>query len=101
MAIAPVKIFHDTMPNPESTVYTVPGGLTVVLRRILVVNVSAGPAAGSVSVAGKRVLNAKSISNGDVFPLDVGALRMAAGDTLSALSSVGGALVLVATGFSL
>lgn len=95
----PLTMFKGTVPNPAATVYTVPVGLTVVVRHILVVGAS-GAANVTVSLAGVEVFGTEPVAANrrlDQWLLEV----LAAGDTIVALSSVAGALRLHVTGLSI
>lgn len=98
MTITPLKLFHGAAPTPEADVYTSPGG--VVLRRLVVANITGGAQAISISVAGQRVYGAVQVPANDVLPvLDVG-VPLEAGETIRALTTGAGALIVLATGFS-
>lgn len=99
MSVSPVTLFHAAAPNPEADVYTVPSGLTVVVRRIHVANPTGGAQTISVSINGERVLGGKNVPANDFLPVEL-AYPIGTGAAIRALSSAAGTLILLVTGFS-
>lgn len=100
MSVSPTKLFHDSVPNPEATIYTAPADVIVVLRRLSFANTTAGAVAASLSINGKRVVPAESVPANRRLEIEL-AVPLAPGDTISALTAVAGALTLLATGFTI
>lgn len=99
MSITPLALFHSAAPTPEADVYTVPSGLSVVVRRIHVANITGGAQSISVSINGERVLGAVQVDPNDFLPLEL-AYPIGAGAAIRALSTSAGALILLVTGFA-
>lgn len=99
MAVTPLKLFHGAVPNPSATLYTVPPGVVVVVRHILVIG-SGGAANVTVNLAGQPIFGTEPVAANR--RLDQWLLaRLEAGDTITALSSVVGNLRMLVEGFSI
>lgn len=99
MAVNPLTLFHGVVPNLSGTVYTVPGGLTVVVRHVLVVG-AGGAANVTVDLAGQPIFGTEPVAANRRLEQWLMAV-LDPGDTITALSSVAGNLRMLVTGFSL
>lgn len=97
--VEPLKLFHDVLPNAEGDVYTVPDDTLVVVRQLVVVNITVGAASALVKVAGKQIIPTEQVDAKHRLPIDV-AIPMAEGETIRGMTTVAGALQLLVTGFS-
>lgn len=98
MTITPLRLYHGAVANGAPVVvYTVPAGVVVVVKRLLV-PASAG-AAVTVNLAGQPVFSTETVAANKRIE-QILETPLAAGETIAA-GATGGGLVLLADGFSI
>ena len=101
----PVRMYIDQVPNSETTLYTVPGATSALLKEINIANVTGSPVTFQLSVvpsgdtagADNRIIPSTSIpANSKVYYAFVTAMET--GDFLSAIAGTASALTVEISG---
>ncbi|HHV79101.1 MAG TPA: hypothetical protein GXX40_05745 [Firmicutes bacterium] len=105
MAYLPARLYQGQPGTTETTVYTVPTGKTVILKQIVLANVTTLPAKVSVSLVpsggtagdGNRLCKDLSVPANSIVTIDLSQV-MTAGDFLSAVQGTSGAITVTISG---
>ena len=97
MATIPKRLYKGTVGTSASTAYTVPSGITTIVKNIVIANKTSSAATVTITAAGTEIVYQNWISANDTVVLDL-SLVMHASETITVQAGTANAINIYISG---
>ncbi|RDE19258.1 hypothetical protein [Parageobacillus thermoglucosidasius] len=97
MVATPKRLYKGTAGTTSSTAYTVPSGITTIVKNIVITNKTSNAATATITIAGTEIVYQNPIAANDTVILDL-SLVMNATETITVQAGTANAINIYISG---